>query len=177
MLENIYIFMHKPMKKYDPIQANKIFNLYIKQAVLTQLNESDAIDMKCPGNASLTYELAKPANKGLSIGPNELEKIKQAVKHSNPSIHTFEFSNNQLEFDKTGSPNNFHIVIRKVRNSPHPNQFKYVMWYVPFVEREDIDKPGEVHRKETTPFDNKITKSDLLKLIYNFFEDALLMNQ
>jgi hypothetical protein len=154
-------------------KSKAILKRYIRHVLL---QESQALDTHAPGNASLTFELAKSANRALPIGPGELDKIKSAIKHVYPEISSIDTQNTQIVFDKQATPNNFHIVIRKIRNSPNVNQFKYVMWYVPFVETEDIDKPGSVHKKESSPFDNKITRAQLLSNIYDFFVNALLMN-
>ena len=103
-------------------------------------------------------------------------KIKEAIHFRYPSIHTVDFKNNTIEFDKQGSPNNFHIVIRKIANAQNSGQYKYVMWYIPFVEREDIDKPGAIHKKESNPFDRNMSIPVLLSDIYEFFTQALLIN-
>jgi hypothetical protein len=150
----------------------ELLKKYIKKVLL----ESEVLDIKLTGEASLTYELRKPINKSYPVGNQELNKIKEAIKYRYPDLNTIDFKNNEITFDKQGSPTNFHIVIRKVSNPQNLNQFKYVMWYVPFTEREDIDKPGQVHKKESNPFDKTITASNLLSDIYEFFINALLMN-
>jgi hypothetical protein len=106
----------------------------------------------------------------------ELSKIKEAIKFRHPNVSSVDVNNNEITFDKQGNPNNFHIVIRKVAVPQNRSQYKYIMWYVPFTEREDIDKPGMVHKKEGPLFDRSIDKTKLLDDIYEFFTKALLMN-
>lgn len=149
-----------------------ILKKYIRKILL----ESEVLDMQLPGETALTYELSKAINRAYPIGQQELNKIKEAIKHLYPNINSIDFKNNEITFDKQGSPKNFHITIRKVINAQSSGQFKYVMWYVPFIEREDIDKPGEVHKKEMSPFDKNISIPNLLSDIYEFFTTALLMN-
>lgn len=149
-----------------------VLKQYIKKIIL----ESEVLDVSLPGETALTYELQKQINRPYIIGPQEFAKIREAIRYRYPNISTIDMSNNTITFDKQGSPQNFHIVIRKVRVAKNQNQYQYVMWYVPFVEKEDIDKPGAVHKKEGNPFDKNINISALLSDIYEFFLQALLMN-
>jgi hypothetical protein len=153
-------------------KQRQILKTYIKKILL----ESEVLDMEMPGETALTYELNKGYNRALPIGPEELSKIKEAIKFRHPNVSSVDVNNNEITFDKQGNPNNFHIVIRKVAVPQNRSQYKYIMWYVPFTEREDIDKPGMVHKKEGPLFDRSIDKTKLLDDIYEFFTKALLMN-
>lgn len=157
---------------YMDQKQKQILKNYIKKILM----ESEVLDIGMPGETALTYELQKSINRPYPIGPQEFAKIKDAIHYRYPNIRTIDFTNNTIEFDKQGSPKNFHIVIRKVANPRNANQYKYIMWYIPFVEREDIDKPGAVHKKEGNPFDKNINIPALLSDIYEFFIQALLMN-
>ena len=151
-------------------KQKQLLKEYIKKVLL----ESEVFDEELPGETTLTFELQKPINKPFPIGEQEFEKIEEAIKKS--SISTVDFTNNTIEFDKQGSPTNFHIVIRKVSNPRNSNQYMYVMWYVPFNQRADIDKPGKVRRRLSSPFDKNVNISKFLSIIYNFVIGALLMN-
>jgi len=153
-------------------KQKQLLKQYIKKVLL----ESEVFDIKLPAETSLTYELQKGINKPYTIGPEEFAKIREAIRYRYPSISTIDFTNNTIQFDKQGTPNNFHIVIRKVTNPQNSNQYKYVMWYVPFNQREDIDKPGAIHKKEGGPFDKNVNIPNFLSDIYEFFIQALLMN-
>jgi hypothetical protein len=157
---------------YMTEKEKQILKQYIKKVLL----ESEVYDEEMPGETSLTYELQKNINKPFPIGQQEFEKIKEAIKYRYPNISSIDFTNNTIQFDKQGSPNNFHIIIRKVSNPQNSNQYRYVMWYVPFNKREDIDKPGAVRKKTASPFDKNVNIPHFLSDIYEFFIQALLMN-
>lgn len=151
----------------------QILKKYIKKVLL----ESETIQTKEADDTNLTAILQKGYNRPYPIGPQELEKIKEAINHVYNNITSVDFTNNTIEFEVNKSPTNFHFVIRKVANPKSANQYQYVMWYVPFNQREDIDKPGEVLKKSASPFDKNVNISNFLSNIYNFFTDALLMNK
>ena len=158
------------------VEKNTIIEKYIKHKIKCLLLESQAIDVQAPGSSTLTFELNKPSNHAFPIGAGEKSKIQQAVKKVYPALASIDVNKNEIVFDKEGTPSNFHIVIRKISNLPKSNQFKYVMWYVPFKVREDIDKPGNVNKKESDLFDKNVSSTELLNIVYNFLVEALLMN-
>ena len=147
--------------------------------------EATVLNVQLPGESTLTYELQKGINKPYPIGEQEMEKIKEAIRFRYPSMNSFdakEIPNTEpkkymeISFEKSGTPTNFRFVIRKVVNPQNSSQYKYVMWYVPFNQREDIDKPGAVEKKEGSPFDKNVNIPNFLSDIYEFFIQALLMN-
>lgn len=161
-------------------QKIKILKYYLRKKL-----EENALTITLPGETTLTAELQKGINQPNPIGQQELEKIKEAIKVRYPEMNSFEskeISNSnprlysEISFEKSGTPTNFKVVIRKIANPTNRTQFKYAMWYVPFNEREDIDKPGAVQKKESDPFDAQTDISSFLNTIYEFFLKALLMN-
>ena len=158
---------------YMTEKQTQILKKYIKKVLL----ESETIQTKEADDTNLTAILQKGYNRPYPIGPQELEKIKEAISHVFSNITSVDFTNNTIEFEVNKTPTNFHFVIRKVVNAKNFNQYIYVMWYVPFTQREDIDKPGAVLKKAGSPFDKKVNIPNFLSNIYNFFTDALLMNK
>ena len=154
-------------------KEKQILKKYIKKVLL----ESETIQTKEADDTNLTSILQKGYNRPYPIGPQELEKIKEAIKKVYNNITSLEFTNNTIEFEVNNPPTNFHFVIRKVSNPKNSNQYQYVMWYAPFTQREDIDKPGAVFKKTASPFDKNVNIPNFLSNIYNFFTDALLMNK
>lgn len=166
---------------YMTEKQKKLLKRYIKKVLL----EAVVLKIKSPGESTLTYELQKGINKPYPIGVQEMEKIKEAIRFRYPSMNSFdakEISNTdpkkytEISFETSGSTTNFRFVIRKVINPQNTSQYKYVMWYVPFNQREDIDKPGAVEKKEGSPFDKNVNIPNFLSDIYEFFIQALLMN-
>lgn len=151
---------------------------YIKKILLeNMLLESSFIETKEADDTNLTAVLQKGHNRPYTIGPQELEKIKEAINHVYSNINSVNFTNNTIQFEVNQSPTNFHFSIRKIANPQNSGEYKYTMWYVPFTQREDIDKPGAVFSRSGSPFDKKANIPNFLSNIYNFFTDALLMNK
>lgn len=151
---------------------------YIKKVLLeNMLIESSYVETKEADDTNLTAVLQKGYNRPYTIGPQELEKIKEAIKHVYSNISSVDFTNNTIQFEVNQSPTNFHFAIRKIANPQNSNEYKYAMWYVAFTKREDIDKPGAVFSRSGSPFDKNANIPNFLSNIYNFFTDALLMNK
>ena len=156
----------------------QLLKRYIKKVLLENaLVESSYVETQEADNTNLTAVLQKGNNRPYPIGPQELEKIKEAINAVYHNINSIDFTNNTIQFEVNQSPTNFHFAIRKVANPQNLNEYKYVMWYVPFTQREDIDKPGAVFSRSASPFDKTTNISNFLSNIYNFFIDALLMNK
>jgi hypothetical protein len=151
--------------------------IFLSDYVRVLLRE-EVLDMKTPGDTALASELNKPINRGFPFGRDEQEQIKLAINNRDKKLVSFELDaqKNQISFERNIGENNFYYVIRKCSDQQDPNSFKYIMWYAPFKNREDIGKPGNVQKKESNKFDKKITTPSLKSLVYNFIFDALLMN-
>jgi hypothetical protein len=157
----------------DEKQRN-LLKEYIKKIIL----ESDVLDIQSTDSTALAGELNKPANKGFPIGSQEKNQIETAIKKRDSKMSSFQADaqKNQITFEINQGSNNFYYVIRKTEDPIEKGQFKYILWYAPFKQREDIGKPGNVQRKESDRFDIHISPADLMSLVYNFVVKALLMN-
>lgn len=153
---------------------------YIKKVLTEDVNN------QLEGETTLTFELQKNYNKPYPIGIQEMEKIKEAIKSRYPSIQSFDAKEipntepkqyTEISFEVNITPDNFYFVIRKIVNPKNTTQYKYSIWFVPFKQRADIDKPGAVTQKEGDPFDKNVNIPNFLSNIYDFFTDALLMNK
>lgn len=157
----------------DISQRNRL-KRYIKKLIL----ESDVIDIKTAGDTSITAELNKPIYAGLPISQAELSTLKGAIKSVDSAVNSIDYDNRlqQISFERNISENNFYYVIRKIVNMPQKNEYKYVMWFCAFKQREDIDKPGNVQKKESPKFDVNFSETQISDIINNFIKSALLMN-
>ena len=152
--------------------AKKTLLKYIKKIIL----ETAGTSFETSEGTSLVAELNKPINKPFPIGNEELDRIKKAIFERYPDKKTVDFKNNTITFSINGMPSNFYFVIRKVEDVPNVNQFKYVIWYVPFKEKEEIGMPGKTLKKESDPFDKTVKMQNLLDLLGEFVTDGLLTN-
>lgn len=163
---------------YMTEKQKQLLKRYIKKVLLeNMLLESSYVETKEADDTNLTAVLQKGHNRPYPIGPQELEKIKEAINHVYHNISSVDFTNNTIQFEVNQPPTNFHFAIRKIANPANSNEYKYTMWYVPFTQREDIDKPGAVFSRSGSPFDKNANIPNFLSNIYNFFTDALLMNK
>lgn len=165
---------------YMTEKQEQILKKYIKKMLLEDANN------RLEGSTTLTYELQKPANQAFPIGADEMEKIKEAIKIRYPKLTSFDAKEApntnpkqylEIVFEATGTPTNFYFTIRKIKNKTNNNQFLYSIWFVPFIQKADIDKPGAVIQVEGSPFDNSAPRPTFLSTVYNFFTDALLLNK
>jgi hypothetical protein len=135
------------------------------------------IQTKEADDTNLTAVLQKDITDHIQSVLKNLKKIKEAIKHVYKNVSSIDFTNNTIKFEVNNTPTNFHFTIRKVINPQNTNQYRYVMWYVPFDSRENIDTPGTVFKREASPFDKNVNIPNFLSNIYNFFIKALLMNK
>lgn len=154
-------------------------NIAIKNYIKSLLVESDVLDVDSMGETTLTAELSKPKNIGYAMSSDEISQITSAIKKRDSKIKSIKYDQTKKEMVLSMSPagTNFYCVLRKINaDQTDPSSFMYVLWYVPFDQREDIDKPGKVERRESSVFSSSFNPAEVLSIAYNFMYNALLMN-
>lgn len=149
----------------------------LKRYIRKMIRESSVLDVSSTGDTSLEFELQKPNNKGIPITSDEFNQIKSSIKSRDAGILTIDYDPQKLQitFEKNIDQNNFYFLIRKIVNVPR-RDYKFVMWYISYKERSDIDKPGNVSRKESAPFDETTGGPTINTIINEFVKQSLLVN-
>ncbi len=152
----------------------------LKRYIQKLIREADGLDLKPVGEVSLSAELAKTINKGFPLQQFEFSKLSESIKNSDKEIKSIDLSADRTEvtFTRNSDGTNFYFKFRKILDPADQTRqnFMYVLWYVPFQSREEINKPGNVQKKESSQFSNSFTQNQISDIIFSFITDAMLLN-
>ena len=158
-----------PDSKKNEIRT-KLKEIFRKSFANT-INETAELNKK---NVKFRDELNK--NQGLDFKPFEVAKIAEIT---GPVNNKNAGSGMELSFDKEFNENTIKFVIKKLTNEEDDtkNSFKYGVWYTPYQNEDDFDKPSaEVRYKLSDPITNDTGEGEIKNELYSFIKDAIKIN-
>ena len=142
-----------------------------RKSFANTINETAELNKK---NVKFRDELNK--NQGLDFKPFEVAKIAEIT---GPVNNKNAGSGMELSFDKEFNENTIKFVIKKLTNEEDDtkNSFKYGVWYPPYENEDDFDKPSaEVRYKLSDPITNDTGEGEIKNELYSFIKDAIKIN-
>jgi hypothetical protein len=150
--------------------------IILKKYIKKILKESQALPVQSSDETTILSQLSQTIYKPFPIGTQEFEAIKQSIKSVKPDKFSVDIENNTVSFTISGTFKNFNCTLRKIINQGKQNQFKYVLWRVPFKEMEQLGSEEKIYPVFSDVFDSNISPQNLLSLITSFTKKALLTN-
>jgi hypothetical protein len=157
---------------YMDIRKKIIIKNYIKRL----LKESDAIAVTTTDKTTILSQLKKNEYKPMKLGTLEIDTIKSAIKSIDKDKDTIVINNDTIRFTLSGSPVNFDFTLRKIKNPGSEDEFKYILWRVPFKTESGLGTAQKIDPIFSDSFDNQIEPTRLISILNSFMKKALLKN-